>query len=265
VENISVVWNRPKIVVPLAREDEASRAEVFRHGEWIGFMRAISFLYSDLVVNCSTQKWNNSSKIFQWKLATSVGFRCPETLITTDKKSAVSFCDKYDRLIGKPLNDSRIQDQSNNKHDTVIMTTSIEQRHIEEATDAQFAYCPIFLQERIQKKYELRIVNINGKIFAFRIDPHSKAYTSVDWRWGNHTLDFVEYKINDLVMHQLNSFMKLAKLTYGHFDLIVDNNNDLIFLECNADGQWMWLDPIVNGRISDEFANMLQRYEGGVE
>lgn len=265
VEDVSVVWNRPKIIVPLARESDASRAEVLRYREWIGFMRAISFLYSDLTVNNPTSKWANSSKIFQWKLASSVGLRCPKTLITTNKGDALKFCEKHGHLIGKTLNDPRIQDNSNRKNDTIVMTTSIERHHISNATEAQFAYCPIFIQERIEKKFELRVVYVNEKLFAFRIDPYSKKYTSVDWRWGNHTLNFTEYNIDESLSLRLSRFMKVAQLTYGHFDLIVDNNDDFIFLECNADGQWMWLDPIVNGEISDEFANMLQNYKGTIK
>lgn len=41
----------------------------------------------------------------------------------------------------------------------------------------------------------------------------------------------------------------------GSFDLIVDRDGQYWFLECNQDGQWSWLDVVVDGAIADAFAH----------
>lgn len=46
-------------------------------------------------------------------------------------------------------------------------------------------------------------------------------------------------------------------LRYGIFDFIMNEKNQLIFLECNPDGNWKWLDDKIGGHISDAFADLL--------
>lgn len=105
------------------------------------------------------------------------------------------------------------------------------------------------------KNIELRVVYIDGVFHAFSINSQDKEYTKVDWRYGNVTLEFWPCELDADVKVKLSAFMSEMKLFYGHFDLIVDKDGEHWFLECNPDGQWMWLDLIVDGAISDSFAN----------
>lgn len=57
-----------------------------------------------------------------------------------------------------------------------------------------------------------------------------------------------------LLKDQLMAFMSELDLFSGSIDLIVDHEERYWFLECNQDGQWIWLDNILNGQISNRFA-----------
>ena len=45
----------------------------------------------------------------------------------------------------------------------------------------------------------------------------------------------------------------------GSFDLIVDPDGQYWFLECNQDGQWSWLDDVLDGALADAFAHAFAR------
>ena len=55
-------------------------------------------------------------------------------------------------------------------------------------------------------------------------------------------------------------FLKLLNLNFGCFDFII-SENDTIFLECNPNGQWMWVEQMTNYDLSTIVAKNLAQYE----
>ena len=51
--------------------------------------------------------------------------------------------------------------------------------------------------------------------------------------------------------------MKRASLAYGAFDFVVTRDGDVVFLECNPGGQWLWLEKATNLPISQAVADLL--------
>jgi hypothetical protein len=47
-------------------------------------------------------------------------------------------------------------------------------------------------------------------------------------------------------------------LNFGCFDFIVDRNCNYIFLECNTNGQWMWLEEEAKLPISAAIAQIFE-------
>ncbi|GER08610.1 hypothetical protein GCM10007972_23490 [Iodidimonas muriae] len=123
------------------------------------------------------------------------------------------------------------------------------------ASGEEFKLCPHFFQENIKKDFELRIVYIDGVFYAFRIDSQIHEYYATDWRRSNQILDFIPYELPDSVREKLTVFMHNMGLFSGSIDMIVDPQGEYWFLECDQDGQWAWLDSIVEGAISDTFAH----------
>ncbi len=53
-------------------------------------------------------------------------------------------------------------------------------------------------------------------------------------------------------------FLQHFNLNFGCFDFIVDKNGNYIFLECNTNGQWMWLEEEAKLPISAAIAQIFE-------
>lgn len=126
---------------------------------------------------------------------------------------------------------------------------------IEMADDTSLSCMPHLFQEQVEKKYEIRVISVGNKIFAFKILSQDKDYTITDWRYGNYTLKFIECTIPSYVINKIHDFKRFFDLHIGHFDIILSEGGEYWFLECNQDGQWGWLDDLVDGKIADAFAD----------
>jgi len=113
---------------------------------------------------------------------------------------------------------------------------------------------PIYLQEYIEKQYEVRLTVINNHFYAVRIDTLDK----LDWRkdYDNHKYSLIECpeKIKDECLKILNHY----NLVFGAFDYIVTPENKWFFLELNPNGQWLWLEEALNLKISNNIFDYLE-------
>lgn len=50
-------------------------------------------------------------------------------------------------------------------------------------------------------------------------------------------------------------------INFGCFDFIVTLDNDYVFLECNPNGQWLWIELATGYDISKVIAKNLAMYE----
>jgi len=64
-------------------------------------------LASVLVVNRPSAMATNSSKPFQSRLIRTAGFNVPETLLTTDSRAALEFCERYGDVVYKSISSVR--------------------------------------------------------------------------------------------------------------------------------------------------------------
>ena len=51
------------------------------------------------------------------------------------------------------------------------------------------------------------------------------------------------------------------KLNFGCFDFIVTPAREYVFVECNPNGQWLWIETATGMKISDALADALQHPE----
>lgn len=145
-------------------------------------------------------------------------------------------------------------DESGQSITTGMMTIVVTHRDVSSASMEQFQLVPSFCQKKIEKAFELRVVAIDGTLFAFKILSQDYKLTSTDWRYGNHFLPFEPYDVEDYLHGLICDFMERVGLFSGSIDLMVDHDDTTWFLEVNPTGAWAWLDPLVGGRISDTFA-----------
>ena len=84
----------------------------------------------------------------------------------------------------------------------------------------------------------------------------------IDWRQGyDYGLKQEIVEIPESIKQFCIAFLKEIHLNFGCFDFIVTPNNDYIFLECNPNGQWLWIELATGYDISKIIAKNLTLYE----
>lgn len=116
-----------------------------------------------------------------------------------------------------------------------------------------------FFQAAVAKAYELRITYIDGVFRAVRIDSQAGPQAArQDWRrvwWDDLAHELVE--LPNEISAALDRFMRSLKLRFGAIDMIVTPAGEYVFLECNANGQWLWLDEVTEAGIAQAIAQRL--------
>lgn len=163
------------------------------------------------------------NKIFQLSVATKLNFLLPDSLISNNVEDANKF--NKSKIIGKPISTGKL-----------TLSTTVGSNIINHKIE-DISLSPIYLQSYIPKDYELRITVIDDKFYCVKIIAHNK----IDWRKDS---DKNKYELIDtpkIIKEECQEFMKVCNLKFGAFDYIVYDNK-YYFLECNPNGQWLWLE-----------------------
>ena len=59
--------------------------------------------------------------------------------------------------------------------------------------------------------------------------------------------------------NQLVQYLKHLNIPFGAFDFILTPENEFVFLECNPNGQWLWIEELTGMTISQSIANWLEK------
>jgi len=156
------------------------------------------------------------------------------------------------KCIIKPIKSGLIEDASDSK---VVFTNVFKPKSEKEK---KYEICPTYLQSHIQKRGDIRVILVGGKVFATLIDSQSNSSTITDWRKGEQSLKHTKVELPKGIENKCISLLKVLKLRYGAIDLILDKENNYVFLEINPNGQWAWIESQTGYEISSEIVNLLQ-------
>ena len=178
------------------------------------------------------------NKIFQLKVSIDLGFLLPNSLITNDNTQANKF--NVSKIIAKPLSTGKLTN-----------TTAIHSNLITENVE-DIALTPIYFQEYIKKDYELRITVIKDVFYCVKIIADNK----IDWREGEDNNLYELIDTPEIVKQECLDFLRACGLEFGAFDYIVSDGK-YYFLECNPNGQWLWLELKLGLDISKSIVEYL--------
>ena len=222
-------------------------------------------------INCrmiGSSVWDrpNESKLRQMDVASRVinelrsKIKLPHTLLTNSKKDLEQFSNNKKEIVLKPISADGLM--LDDKLEIPFTSRKVNSKNINVITQDDLELCPSFMQEYVEKNYELRITVIGEKILCCKIDSQKlpKGNGREDWREGyEHGLSEVEEWIDcpDEIQEFITLYMQKMNLNFGCFDFIYAKNNSFYFLECNPNGQWMWLEEDLGIPISESIANFL--------
>lgn len=179
------------------------------------------------------------NKLKTLQVAASVGWKIPDTLITDNRLSVINHFEKK-RIVNK-----NIQDGLSINDETTIMHQRTNEIKPEELPEIFF---PSLFQERIDKKYELRVFYLNKKCYGMAIFSQQNEKTANDFREYDyqHMNRYVPYKLTSEAENNLILFMDKMELNTGSIDIVVDKKGNFIFLEVNPHGQFGFVSAACN-------------------
>ncbi len=257
LNKITSVYFRRAQVSSLAYIDEINMQERnYLRGE-------LAYLLEGIYKVLSKRYWLNNvyrireaeNKIFQLQNAKEIGFTIPASVISNIPEVVKSIVDTYENnCIIKPIKSGNIDTTTSSN---IIFTSKIEKNFFEER--ARIADFPVFIQENIHKRYDLRCIVIGEQVYCAQIESQANEDSKIDWRKGKSYLNHAVHELPLEVKEKCIEMTRRLNLNYSAIDLILDKNGRYIFLECNPNGQWAWLEIRLGFPISGDIVKLLNK------
>jgi hypothetical protein len=199
------------------------------------------------------------NKARQLVAAQRVGFRIPATLMGNAPDVVRAFlADHGGTLAHKGFAPMRWE----NEDGTLTFDRTARVGAAQLASDFALAACPSIYQELLAKQYELRVTVMGQRVLATHVDSQRDGPTT-DWRYegdrGRHSLSAAQLPA-ELEERCVRLCADLG-LNFGCIDLVVTPDGEVVFLEVNEAGQFVFnesVDPSIP--MLDAFC----RYLGGI-
>ena len=156
LEQISAAYIRPYDSTMLLRGRAADpRSSAYRHAmEFDACLRAWLEMTPAYVVNPMRAMAGNNSKPFQAAQIQAMGFRIPETVVTTDPETVLAFWERHGRVIYKSLSGVR------------SIVSRLSSAHMSRLGD--ITWCPTQFQQYVSGT-DVRVHIVGDRLFACEI------------------------------------------------------------------------------------------------
>lgn len=262
-KDLTAVWDRrPEYPKELYLES-TEEINQFNINEAKGFLRFFRGYISRVPsIGSIAHDGMAESKMLQYAIAHKVGLKTPSTCFSNRKEDIVKFASKYEDVALKPIGDDNITYQDGSER--VFFTQKVHSSLLSDIEVEAFSQTANFIQEYLPKDFELRVTVVYDRVFSCRIDSQLQDDNSgkIDWRQGyDKGLRHSIHNLPNNIAKKCIAFLEEMRLNYGAFDFIVTPSGDYIFLECNPNGQWLWIEMETGLKISDAIADTLQHPE----
>src|SRR5215211_7080115 len=255
ISEISLAWLRHFDITGL-NFDMDEPARTFSFQQW---NEALYMLLRTL--NC---KWINSPEAVsqandrrkQLLAAKESGFEVPSTLITNDGEAAKKFYHSHNgNIVVKALHNHGVELDGKIYS---MYTRSITNQDLAMLTD--LIYAPCILQEKLRKESEMRVTVVGDQVFAATLNFRSN-YKKFDDIHRCSSADIylkAHNKLRPLIIEQCIQLIKSLGLKYGAIDFVIDNSDNLVFLEVNPSGDWYWIEQKTRLPITSAVAGLIE-------
>lgn len=190
-------------------------------------------------------------KPLQLRKLREAGLAVPRTLITNDHHEATRWAKQLDGpIVCKQLSPIALEQDGKVR---LSYTTRVDLAEIDPAALAVTAHC---LQEQVvDKLFEVRVTMVGHDAFGVAIHTDSAA-AALDWRRDYGQLRYQPFDPPEPIVAGMRRYLDLMGLRYGCFDLVATPQGYLAY-ECNAAGQYLWLEHATGLPISTAIAAYL--------
>lgn len=198
-------------------------------------------------------------KLVQLRLAHECGFITPRTVIGNNWEDAFHSLNAEEVIVKLPNGRLYIEEEAR------FLTSTIINKEKYESIKHTLPF-PGIWQEYIPKKKEWRVTVVGSKVISAAIYTSSKA--RADWRrhqFDKRTVRFKSEQLPTEVEQKCTAMLRRIGVHFGAFDLIEDEEGNLVFLEVNLNGQYQWLVDRLQLHIPEAIAEELVRIKKAVK
>lgn len=247
IEEIKSVWYRRSFLQIKQEKFENKGLENFINEERKVLNEYLLFLFSKKKT-LGKASMLHVNKLIINDIAKSVGLKIPKSFLACSKKDLkVNY-----NIITKPIHENpfiKLDDKS---------YFSLLTREVQKLDNID-SFGISYFQEKIEKRYELRVFYLDKKTYSMAIFSQNNKKTEIDFR--NYDRDkpnrVVPFKLPIDIERKLVLFMSKINLNCGSIDILVDNKLEYYFLEVNPVGQFGMVSYPCNYNIENIISNFL--------
>ena len=198
--------------------------------QWSSFIRNLTVFDKARWMNHPMNVYQAENKIYQLEMAKRVGLRIPKTIVANNTVSI----DRNQKYVVKALDTPLFYDNGQEMFTYSTVVTG------EELLSSELSLAPVFIQDCIEEKIDLRVTVVGNELYPVKITVHGHG---IDGDWRRTKKEDLEYTTIDLPIDLKERLMKLISglnLSFGGIDLTI-SNGVYTFIEVNPTGEWGWL------------------------
>lgn len=191
----------------------------------------------------------------QLVLAHQSGLRVPDTVITNEPDTVRRFAGTG-RTVTKMLGSNSLTEEGVQK---VSFTRILGETQLADLADLRGVETTTHLCQRwVPKHHEVRMTVIGGHLTAAAITAHS-AEATIDFRAGYDHLSYELVEPPEEVAAGVRRLMERMGLVYGALDFVVTPDDEWVFLEINAGGQYGFIEDVTGAPLTEQLADLLAK------
>lgn len=187
----------------------------------------------------ATQRAEN--KLVQLRVAEACGLRVPRTLVSQDPIEIRRFC--------KELNNQVVVKAVRGTYFRPPLTVMLDDRLLNE--DKAMALSPAIYQEYVPGRHHLRVHLLGTEVYT--ADLESDA---LDWR-PDMNIPVRPIQLPDDIQARLHLVLERLGVVMGVVDLKVANDGEPVWLELNAQGQFLFIEGLTGLPLISAMADFL--------
>jgi hypothetical protein len=200
-----------------------------------------------------------ADKVLQMRRAVAAGLAVPDTLIGNDVDRAIEFHHGNVRLgRGTAVKSLWLREQVRYDGGLRLPLTTKWPDDVEPDQVDTIRLAPTVFQEYVPKKREIRAVVIGGRVFAASVDSQLVPAARHDVRGiAGKQARYEPYDLPEEVRSALLEMVRGLGLRFCSADLVLTPDGRHVFLDLNANGQWLWLELEAGLPLSAAMADVL--------
>ncbi|MFZ2901149.1 MAG: hypothetical protein WA004_21140 [Saprospiraceae bacterium] len=244
VSDLDLIWwrrvNQPQVETDLI-QDEVSKEIVTN--EWKSSILGIVLdKFKGVWINKPHTDLYGGNKLLHLNAADSVGLRIPNTLISQDYNSILDFCQEMGgEVIVKKLLGTSLKP---------LVTLKLRYEDLKKSKNS-IELCPAIYQEIVGGNNHLRVNCFGENVHSILIEANR-----LDWR-RDLSVPFKKHKLDRNTEAKLIKLLNILDLRMGIMDLKYNEEGEIVWLEINTQGQFLFGEALSGYDLTNAFSEFL--------